>query len=230
MMMQRAGASSGGASAVVPRLAMRGMFVYMADAANFRECESGQRWPVAREGAYRDLESAYLDMRRQPGEELLADIDGHVLTMPSMEQGAPPRHHLVVERFIGFFPGETCGRPGATEQLPGTYWRLTRLEGKPIILAEQQREPSLVFQSGQKRLTGFAGCNRLTGGYEINGDQLGFRGVVSTRMACTQGMDTETAFLQALGKVRGWKIAGQHLELYDESGNQVARFEARALR
>ena len=34
-------------------------------------------------------------------------------------------------------------------------------------------------------------------------------------MACVQGMDTEKAFKDALGQVRKWKIAGQHLELFD---------------
>lgn len=34
-------------------------------------------------------------------------------------------------------------------------------------------------------------------------------------------------FLEALGRVSGWKIAGQQLELLDTAGNVVARFEAR---
>ena len=32
-----------------------------------------------------------------------------------------------------------------------------------MILAEKQREPSLVFRSEQSRVTGFGGCNNLTG-------------------------------------------------------------------
>jgi heat shock protein HslJ len=46
-------------------------------------------------------------------------------------------------------------------------------------------------------------------------------------MACAEGMETEKAFLEALGRVSGWKIAGQQLELLDTAGNVVARFEAR---
>jgi heat shock protein HslJ len=49
-------------------------------------------------------------------------------------------------------------------------------------------------------------------------------------MACVQGMETENAFLEALGKVAKWKIIGQHLELFDASGKLVARFEARHMK
>ena len=40
-------------------------------------------------------------------------------------------------------------------------------------------------------------------------------------------MDTEKAFKDALRQVNQWKIAGQHLELFDAAGILVARFEAR---
>jgi heat shock protein HslJ len=46
-------------------------------------------------------------------------------------------------------------------------------------------------------------------------------------MACLEGMDTEKAFLQALQQVNSWKITGQHLELLDTEGKQIAGFEAR---
>jgi copper homeostasis protein (lipoprotein) len=45
---------------IEPRLAMRGTFRYMADAASFTECQTGQRWPVAMEGEYRALEADYM--------------------------------------------------------------------------------------------------------------------------------------------------------------------------
>jgi heat shock protein HslJ len=47
------------------------------------------------------------------------------------------------------------------------------------------------------------------------------------QMACLQGMDTEKAFLNALGQASAWKISGQNLELFDSAGKAVARFEAR---
>ena len=212
-----------------PRLSMRGMFRYMADAATFTECQSGQRWPVAMEGEYRAVEAAYLKTRRQPGDELLVTVEGRVGMRPNPDTGQPGRM-LVVERYVGVWPRETCGAPYATSPLQETNWILTRLEGKPVILVQNQPEPRLVFRSEQSRLTGFGGCNNLTGGYVLNGPALTFQGVAATRRACIQGMDTEGAFLRILNRVRGWKIYGEHLELYDAAGKMLARFESRPLK
>ena len=41
------------------RLPLRGTYLNMADAATFLECSTGQRFPVAMEGANRELESSY---------------------------------------------------------------------------------------------------------------------------------------------------------------------------
>jgi copper homeostasis protein (lipoprotein) len=213
---------------IEPRTTMRGMFRYSADAAVFTECQSGQRWPVAMEGAYKTLEAAYLEQRRQPGEELMASVEGKVTTRPRVDSGLPTAT-LVVERYIGIAPGETCGEPFSVAPLQETYWKLTAVEGKPVNLAENQREPNLVFRVQDSRVTGFGGCNNLTGGYTLNGNEIAFSRVAATQMACPTGMDIETALLQALDKVRRLKILGQHLELFDAGGRVVARFEARAL-
>jgi copper homeostasis protein (lipoprotein) len=214
---------------IEPRLSMRGMFRYMADAAIFSECQTGQRWPVAMEAGYKALEAAYSETRRQPGEELLVSVEGQVAMRPGMD-GGQPTPTLIVERYIGIWPGETCGAAFATSPLQETYWKLTRLGDKPVILAEKQREPHLVFRSEQNRLTGFGGCNRLTGSYSLKGNEVTFGPIAATRMACVQGMELEGEFFKALEGVRTWKILGEHLELYGADGRMLARFEARALK
>jgi hypothetical protein len=40
-------------------------------------------------------------------------------------------------------------------------------------------------------------------------------------------METEKAFLEALGQVKKWRIEGRELELFDGEGRMLARFEAR---
>jgi copper homeostasis protein (lipoprotein) len=215
--------------AVAQRSEMTGMFQYMADAATFTGCASGQRWPVAMEADYKALEKAYLKMRREPGEQLLVTIAGRVAMKPNADGGRPTRT-LVVERYIGIWPGETCGPSFPASPLQETYWKLTRVDGKPVILADKQREPSLVFRSEQNRVTGFSGCNNLTGGYKLNGPEVTFTGVAATRMACQHGMEIEAAVFAALDKARRFRIIGQHLELYDASGNMLARFEARPVK
>jgi heat shock protein HslJ len=70
----------------------------------------------------------------------------------------------------------------------------------------------------------------LKGSYELDGDTLTFGQMAATKMACGQGMDTETSFLEALTQVKTWKIVGEHLELFDAGGHLLARFEARYLK
>jgi len=96
--------------ALEPRLAMSGMFRYMADAARLQECQTGQRWPVAMERAYKALEASYLQARRQPGEELLVDIEGRIAMRPKAD-GDGETATVVVERYRDIRPRETCGSP-----------------------------------------------------------------------------------------------------------------------
>jgi hypothetical protein len=49
-------------------------------------------------------------------------------------------------------------------------------------------------------------------------------------MACGEGMETESAFLEGLRQVNRWRIAGQELELLDAEEDVVARFKARTQR
>jgi heat shock protein HslJ len=117
-----------------------------------------------------------------------------------------------------------------TAALENTHWKLTRLGDQPVIVAARQREPHLILQPEAQLVGGSAGCNRLSGAYRVQGGQLAFERMVTTKMACREGMDTEQAFLAALAQVRSWKILGQHLELLDASGTLLARFEARSMK
>jgi heat shock protein HslJ len=141
-------------------------------------------------------------------------------------EGEGQQPTLVVERFTGLWPGETCGARFATEPLENTYWKLTRLGDTAVTVASQQREPHVILNSESRRVGGSGGCNRLIGNYELHGDRLAFGQMASTRMACLEGSATEQAFLEALQHVHTWKITGQHLELFDAAGTLVARFEA----
>jgi copper homeostasis protein (lipoprotein) len=208
---------------------MRGMYRYIADAGTFTECLTRQRWPVAQREDNGALEREYHTVQREPGEEIMATIEGHVKLLPPVE-GAGRKLTVVVSRFIGVWPGETCGARFATSDLRNTYWKLTALNNKPVFVAKRQREPSLVLHVDNQRMAGSGGCNRVTGRYELKGTELHFGQLAGTMMACPAGMDTEKEFLDALPQVTRWHIAGEHLELYDASGHVLARFEARALR
>lgn len=114
--------------------------------------------------------------------------------------------------------------------LRNTYWKLVRLNGAPVTVADQQREPHLIFSASEPRLSGSGGCNGVMGGFEVEGEQLRFQHMASTMMACAQGMEQETQFLRALATVVRHRIHGSRLEMLDARGIIVARFEAVALR
>ena len=215
---------------VEPRLALTGMFVYLADAAVITLCADGGRLPVVMEADYKALEAAYLKERRQSGQALLVSLEGLIASRPSMEAGRPPERSLVVERFINIWPRESCGNPLVDSPLRGTYWKLVRLSDMPVQVAEKQREPHLIFARDQPRVSGSGGCNRVTGSFKLDGDKLQVGRMAGTMMACPAGMEQEQRFVQSLGKVERYRIGGSHLEMLDAAGAVIARFEAVALR
>jgi putative lipoprotein len=122
--------------------------------------------------------------------------------------------------------------PAQTSEAPleNTYWKLTDLGGGPVTAASQQQEAHFILHPADKRVSGSGGCNRFTGGYELQGDRLVFKQMAGTMMACADGMETEKAFLGALTKVMRARTRRQQLELLDASGAVLARFEAVHLR
>jgi copper homeostasis protein (lipoprotein) len=141
------------------------------------------------------------------------------------------RPTLFVERLIATHPSEGCGARGVTHDLAGTRWVLTRLGEQPVRLAAGQRELMLVLESKSGQASGYSGCNRFSGKYTWKTSSsvgLEFGPLAGTRMACP-GPNLETPFLNALENVRSYRITGAHLELKDEAGATVARFEARNL-
>ena len=206
-----------------PGTALEGMFRYMADAAIFRDCHDGKEFPVAMESNYIDLERAYLENRGEPGSEVLVRLRGRYLERPAME-GDQKEVHLIVEQLEEILPGESC-EPTQHASLTDTYWKLLELESEPVTTPEGMREAHVILASAESRAHGFAGCNNFFGGYQTEGESLTFSAMGATMMACAEGMDTEQAFLGALGETTRYTISGQFLHLY-ANDHLLARFEA----
>jgi len=205
-----------------PRLAMRGMFSYMADSAVFEECLTRRKLPVAKEADYVALERAYTERRAEPGGPLLAGVEGRIVERVDME--GPSRPMLVVERFVGLSPEETCGARFVTEPLENTHWKLIWLNGTAVVPIERRAEPHLLFQA-EGRLAGSDGCNRLFGSYSLEGEKITFGRMGGTMMACVEPV-RDREFLTALGAAATWRVLGSHLELRSDKDVLLARFEA----
>lgn len=212
-----------------PRLRLRGAYTYFADAATLLDCATGQRLPVATEGASLDLERAYSGARPAPaGAPRIVQLEGRILPRAPMD-GPGTRPTLVVDRFLKLgTAGEACAPPPANLPLEGTRWRLTQLQGGPVEKpGGRTREAFLQFDAAATRVAGSGGCNALTGGYTLDGERLRFAQVAGTMMACgADAMSQEKAFTGALAETTRWLVAGRLLELVDDADHLLARFEA----
>ena len=217
------------AALIEPRLTMRGMYLYMADAALFEECLSGRRFQVAQEADNIALERAYLDTRQEPGEPLLVSLQGRIAERPSREGDAMVLT-VVPERLFGVWPGETCGARGSISEFENNYWKLTRLGDHEVPFFEGQREAHIVLHSEDGRVAGTGGCNRFTTTYEIEGSLISFGVMATTMMACPDAKDVDIALAAALEKTKSYRKTAHHVEFLDAEGSMVARFEARELR
>jgi putative lipoprotein len=147
---------------------------------------------------------------------------------------------FTTDRFIPAFDGSqplelllvrAAGRPHSSDfALRDSYWKLTRLGESPVHVSERQREPYLILAEGKTQVSGSGGCNRFSGGFTLKGDKLRFSHMASTMMACADGMEQEGRFFRDLAKVARYRIAGDQLELLDDSGATVMLFTAVALR
>lgn len=126
----------------------------------------------------------------------------------------------VLKKFI-----ESEMKPNAS--LTETYWKLIELNGNRVPPpAENVREIHIVLRNDEARVTGFAGCNAITGTYIVQeGWRLKFAQIGSTLMACER-MEIEKAFGEMLERIDSYSIKGDNLSLNKARMAPLARFEA----
>jgi heat shock protein HslJ len=90
------------------------------------------------------------------------------------------------------------------------------------------RPATLRFDTQAQRAAGNSGCNRYSATYRLSGDSLSFGPAISTRMACAEGMDLETAWLGALAKITTWSATESTLTLNGADGPLARLAERRA--
>ena len=85
------------------------MLTYAANEARFTECLTGRDYPLVEDGDYEALEHAYLAAGAEAGGPIMASFDGGIVQVPEAD-GDGHRAEVLVERFVGVWPGETCER------------------------------------------------------------------------------------------------------------------------
>jgi heat shock protein HslJ len=126
---------------------------------------------------------------------------------------------LAIGGFLCF--GCSGQRSVAAAQLSATtlenvQWTLLQIDGE-AVKTPSRGTPTMSLASKDRRMAGFAGCNRMMGGYELDGEALKFSEMATTRMACID-VTPEEPLLRALGATTRWKVTGNTLELFDGAG------------
>lgn len=85
-----------------------GTFSYEADAPTFRECGSGQTYPVLQKGEYRALERAFRAAKLPPGSGQQVIVAGRFLPRPADMEGPRDRDVLEVLTYIGPGANPNC--------------------------------------------------------------------------------------------------------------------------
>ncbi len=113
-----------------------------------------------------------------------------------------------------------------SEMLYQNEWKLIELQGQTVPLISKAQ---LSFTPGTvNRVSGNAGCNWLTGSFELtNKNNIKFSPMATTRMACAEPAlnEVESKFLSALTNASQWSIENGILSLGD-GNSTLAKLKA----
>jgi len=114
------------------------------------------------------------------------------------------------------------------EKIVEKYWKLKKMEGQNIVMAKnQEREIYFMLKNDQNRITGFAGCNNLSGTYTLEeGNRINFSNIAVTLKACPDVAINETEFLKVFELADNYTINGDTLMLNVGKRVPLAVFEA----
>lgn len=107
--------------------------------------------------------------------------------------------------------------------LENTYWRLTRLNEKPVRTFADQGEPHIIIRDTM--LSGSDGCNNFFMPVQFDDHTIKTGQGGSTLMLCPQGDEQAREFIRVLQDVDSWQIKGSVLTLL-HNNTVLALFEA----
>jgi len=113
-------------------------------------------------------------------------------------------------------PKTNVSKPGANV-LDARRWNLIEMGGAKV----ESSKAFVEFVAAEKRFAGNAGCNRMFGKFEMNGDKIKISGIGTTKMFCSAKgvMKLESNFVKALEQTTRYKQKGETLNLF--AGNRL---------
>jgi heat shock protein HslJ len=105
------------------------------------------------------------------------------------------------------------------DPLNGTSWRLESLGGRKV---QEGRAPTLDFLDG--RVMGNGGCNSYQGSYFISAEQIQFKELAMTLMACPDAdgvMNLEQNYFNAIQMAESFESNGNRLSIHLVDGRRL---------
>ena len=102
---------------------------------------------------------------------------------------------------------------------------MTEIDAKPVRPASKtHRRIFLAFDEGHGTFSGTSGCNDLAGRFQTAGGKLTLKSDRSLRI-CRVDQKTERAVRGVINDTRAYRISGTTLELLNDRGQRIAKFE-----
>ncbi|WOD44569.1 META domain-containing protein [Hwangdonia lutea] len=114
------------------------------------------------------------------------------------------------------------------EPIVEKYWKIKTLDGKEVTLAEnQEREIFFTLKTQDNKVTGFAGCNTVSGEYTLEkGNRIRFKNMATTLKACPDVAVNEAEFLKIFELADNYTVNNDVLSLNVGKRAPLAVFEA----
>jgi len=121
---------------------------------------------------------------------------------------------VVVFALVVAGEGSGRGEPLNSNALTGVEWRVRELFSRAVAPSVDGQQPFIIFDEAKTQASGYAGCNRFFGGYDLKGAALKFGPIGATKRACSDREEAvETEFLKVLDATRRWRVVDGTLEL-----------------
>ena len=106
------------------------------------------------------------------------------------------------------------------------YWKLIELNGQPVMMGEDQEREAHFTLRQDNRVTGYSGCNALSGTYHLEeGYRIQFTDLAVSMRICPES-EKEREFLDVLNTTDNYSHTGDTLTLNKARMAPLAMFEA----
>ncbi|WP_341220880.1 META domain-containing protein [Polaribacter atrinae] len=108
------------------------------------------------------------------------------------------------------------------------YWKLKTLQGQEVIITDNQdHEIFITLHTDENRISGFAGCNSISGEYILKEDnRIQFKNMLTTLKMCTETVVNESQLLKVFELADNYTINDNILSLNIGKRAPLAVFEA----